>query len=791
MYMKLHSLCALLKYAVMLLPLSVGAEVVTDGSLGSTVTLAGPNYAIMSDLGRQQGANLFHSFQSFNLNASESAVFSGPATVQNIVSRVTGGQPSFIDGKLGSDISGANLYFLNPTGIVFGANATLDLRGSFHASTADALHFSDGQKFQATHPEQSQFSSAAPSAFGFFDSSPAALKVESGVLAVADGKTLSLVGGDLSLDAGGLTAKGGRLNLASVKTAGEVRVQEQGLEMTSTGGILRLDQASLNVAASAKAPSGGALYAQAGQLEINNSRLASSTVQGVGQPISLQADTIKISNGNLITTSTFSSGQGGDIRMTATQSIEFSGTAPADSFIGNADLGNTINANAGTSGFKVSGNSGSIQIQAPKILIQDGTQISSTSFTTGNGGEIRIAASDSLSLSGEDKKGNTSALLTGAVSSGKAGRIQVQAGHFALLNGAKISAETQGSGRGGDVQIQADSIKLAGLDSGGFGSFIAANASGTAPNAGAGGSVSLEAKTITFNDGAQVANATFGPAAGGEIVLKASDSAVFSGKDAQGFLSGLNSAVQTDASGTGGNIQVTAGHVQVLDGAELTVGTFGSGKGGSLTLDAERVTLDKGGYITGLSDGFGDAGDINMNLRGVLSLSNQAAISTAANGANGGSVTINSSQYIYAQNSSITTSVIDTATGRSGNGGNIWLNPEFIVQKNTPIIARAERGNGGDILINTTGIYKFPPAGANPIDASSKFGVDGVVEINSPDVNVAEAVLAVSTDFLDSDIVLQTSCAKNEEPSSRFVLKERQGVPNRQGDWAPSNIIFE
>ena len=110
-------------------------SITVDGRLSAARTLAGPNYAIGPELGRQVGPNLFHSFGRFGLNTGESATFSGPASVGNVIGRVTGGAPSSIDGTVRSAIPGANLYLINPAGVVFGPNARVDVPGSFHATT--------------------------------------------------------------------------------------------------------------------------------------------------------------------------------------------------------------------------------------------------------------------------------------------------------------------------------------------------------------------------------------------------------------------------------------------------------------------------------------------------------------------------------------------------------------------------------------------------------------------------------------------------------------------------------
>jgi len=131
-----------------------------DGRFSPAQTLVGPNYAIGANLGKQVGNNLFHSFGQFGLSSGESAAFSGPATINNVIGRVTGGNPSSINGRIQSNIAGANLYLINPSGILFGPNATVNVSGSFHASTADYLKMSDGARFQATNPNASTLSAA-------------------------------------------------------------------------------------------------------------------------------------------------------------------------------------------------------------------------------------------------------------------------------------------------------------------------------------------------------------------------------------------------------------------------------------------------------------------------------------------------------------------------------------------------------------------------------------------------------------------------------------------------------
>ncbi len=171
----------------------------TDGTMGAAQVLAGPNFDIGAALGTQAGANLFHSFSQFNINTGESATFSGPASIDNVISRVTGGTLSNIDGLLASTIPGADVFLINPSGILFGPNASLDVQGSFHASTADFIAFPDGGRFDASNPANTVLTTAPPSAFGFLTSNPAAINALDGTLEVPIGETLSFVGGDLEI----------------------------------------------------------------------------------------------------------------------------------------------------------------------------------------------------------------------------------------------------------------------------------------------------------------------------------------------------------------------------------------------------------------------------------------------------------------------------------------------------------------------------------------------------------------------------------------------------------------
>jgi filamentous hemagglutinin family protein len=165
------------------------AQVVLDGTIGSGSGPVGPTpdgsitYWIRDDLGERAGANLFFSFSEFGIRAGESASFTAadPTPVDHVIGRVTGASPSLIDGLLRSEVAGADVWLINPRGITFGQDASIDVPASFRASTADSLRFGGpGGPVLGTDPTPPPLLAVdPPSAFGFSSASPAVIRVES------------------------------------------------------------------------------------------------------------------------------------------------------------------------------------------------------------------------------------------------------------------------------------------------------------------------------------------------------------------------------------------------------------------------------------------------------------------------------------------------------------------------------------------------------------------------------------------------------------------------------------
>jgi filamentous hemagglutinin family protein len=410
------------------------AQITTDGSLGPARTLGGPSVTIGSDLGRIRGANLFHSFGQFNVNTGQSVTFTGPTSIGNILSRVTGGSPSMIDGLLRSTIPGANMFLLNPSGVLFGPNAALDIGGSFHVTTADYIRFPDGGIFHANLANQTVLSVAPPAAFGFLSVNPAPVSAQGSLLEVLPGRSLSLVGGDVEIVGGVLAAPGGRMSLISVGgAAGEAtfNAATQTPDLAPRNGVTGA-QVSLNGARllSESLERGGRIVIRGSRLVAEQSvALVNNAGPDDGNAVGID---IKVANDVVVDGSLFGTGtvvaRGGDIALTA-RSISIGGGASLQA----RSTGN--------------GNAGNVTIIAGDSFRSFGGSVT-TEAAIGDGGNIGVFVPRLVHL--VDSRVTTS--VQGGSASG--GNITIDP-RFLILIRSEIRADTFG-GSGGNVTLVAD-----------------------------------------------------------------------------------------------------------------------------------------------------------------------------------------------------------------------------------------------------------------------------------------------------------------------------------------------
>ncbi len=494
-------------------------HVVLDGTLGSSGPLSGPNFNITSGLGKTVGNNLFQSFSQFNLVNGDVATFSGPANIQNILARVTGGSPSSIDGIVQSSIQGANLFFINPFGVLFGSHALVNVSGSFAVTSASYLKLADGGRFDAANPANDVLTAAPVSAFGF-SSLPGTISFDQSTLAVPDGQSFSVVGGDITMNGATIRAPGGRVNLVSVKSAGELALDVTDFTaLPNTGAFSALGQITVQNAGAvqstvdASGDGGGQVVIRGGTLVVQNSVIAANTLgESAGKGIDINVTGDLIVSGGAIATDTSGSGNGGALNVTA-GSITLNAA-------GNSVSGILSDTEAGASG-----NGGTVSITTPTLDILNGARVSAATGGMGNGGNVTVNAS-TINLNGGNAQGFGSSITGISVSSlndpgGNAGSIVIQplsggALSLKVVNGAQVAAETDGSGAGGSINIVADSIQLDGQTS-----FQLTGIEAMTFGAGQGGDIQIQTRALTLANGSVLSTATFGNGGGGDITVNA------------------------------------------------------------------------------------------------------------------------------------------------------------------------------------------------------------------------------------------------------------------------------
>jgi filamentous hemagglutinin family protein len=599
------------------------------------------------------------------------------------------------------------------------------------------------------------------------------------------GSTTSGIGnaGAVSLNADNVKISGGiNSNTSNSGSSGGVTIDARSIEVekgaiqsNSTGdgnagninltaeSILLLGQSGINVNTDGDGQ-GGNVNLQTGTLLVQNQSGIGGTAKGIGNTgtVNINADTITLNNQAGINSNTEGIGNAGGIKINT------------NSLVIEKSSGLTSEAK-----FDSKGDAGTIEITAPNfIIVKDGGSISSKTFGEGDAGNITIKTG-SLSILGgqsgisndarENSKGNAgiiditadsllgesnpqgNGILSETRSSGNSGQIKLKVNNLVLRNGSNISTSTfdnKTTGNAGQIEITADSVLF-------------------------------ENNIPDVNSG--LGSVTRGVGKGGEIILNADRVTL---KNRAGI------SINTLSAGNAGTLTLNADSL-ILENAAIVSENFGTGEGGDINLkinqdlDLRNSTISVSSKpLDQNNNPVGTAGDIDIQASSLF-LDNQSSLQGEAASVNGGDIRLQLQDLLrFSRNSKISTNAGTASLG--GNGGNIIINAPsgFIVavpSENNDITANAFTGSGGNVQINAYGIFgiQFRPL-ENPITsditASSRFGNEGVVNINTPEVDPNRGLVELPTNLVDASQQIAQSCNASGKRSS-FTVTGRGGIP--------------
>ncbi|MFP5269888.1 filamentous hemagglutinin N-terminal domain-containing protein [Coleofasciculus sp.] len=631
------------------------AQIIPDETWGTEKFVVTPNVDFLIQAGTRRGFNLFHSFEQFDITEGGSVYFDSPQGIENIFSRVRGNDASDILGTLGVN-GGANLFFINPNGIIFGDNASLNVQGSFVATTANGIQFGEQGFFTTTQSEvPSPLLTVNPSAFLFNQITPGRIESRSitpeGVdifgfpvsgLRVPDGQSLLLLGGDILIDGqfdlpqlgvgAGLTALEGRVELAAVAGSGTV-----GLDVNGNTLSLNLPPQMLGA-----------------DIALTNGAVVTTTGEGGGD-IQLWARQITLAEASQIFSGTLGADKGGNIVVIASELVEL--TDSPSGFFADSDA---------------MGDGGDVTVTTPVLRVLNGGVISTAAYSTGNAGNLVVNSSELVQVSGSMDV-FPSSLRTDTFAQGNGGDITINTPVLVMEDGALISSSTfsesenfpESTGDGGDITVVAsESVQLS-------------DSRLTSQTAGEGdaGNVRIKTAQLQLDSGGQIESGTLSEGDAGDILLQVEDGLTISGD-----FSGVFADTGGDSSGNGGSITIETRTVVVRDGGQITVDSQGTGTGGNISLEADSLILDTKGRLSAETVA-NTGGNITLTIDDFLLLRRKSRISTNAGTEEAG-----------------------------GDGGNIIIEADLIVgvpNENSDITANAFEGDGGKVTITTQGLFNL------------------------------------------------------------------------------------
>ena len=775
------------------------AQIVQDTTLSQSSVVNAAANTFVIDGGTRRGTNLFHSFRAFSVPTGRTAFFNNAADVQNILARVTGGSVSRIDGQIRANGS-ANLFLLNPNGILFGANASLNIGGSFVATTANSIRFNHQVEFSARNSQEPPLLTVSAPVGLQFGNDPGGIVNRSivpmvnalgqpldgealtGGLQVRPGRTLALVGGDLKLPGGYLFTAGGRIELGSVVGSGQVRLTaipdgwRFGYGQIQNFGDIQISQ-SAEIDTSGYLDlnplgAGGAIHVKAGRLQLTEGSVLYSATQGAspGQPLLIEAPIVTLTGG------LFDPDASRYPFLSAIETV--------------ADFGAT-------------GTAGSITVLARQLNVLNGAQLGSISQGAGQGGTVRIRANVVEVRGGSpipEVKPFASLILSQPLKdttrSAQAGALIIETDRLRVLAGGQINVTTFGAGRAGNLTVRANDIQLDGLLLNASGNpqrlangffFPGGLFAGTEKNSiGQGGQLRVETQRLQIANGAVLQTTTLGRGNAGNLIVHATDSIQVSGVSIspdrqfgiQAFSGAGSSGDFPRATGRGGDIDIRTRALRVQNQGTIAANSINrqaTARGaGSITIQAQSFQLDDQSSLAARTAS-GNGGNISLQDLSLVSLRHNSQISTSAGqrraSGSGGDIAIDASNgFVTAQvfeNSDI------SANSFQGSGGNISIQAQGILG----LQSRSRQA----IEQSTSDLSQFDPQDLPTSDITTISQtvptLDGRVTITTPDIDPSRGLVELPSNVVDSSQQIAQGCAPRGDRTSQFVLTGRGGLP--------------
>ena len=746
---------------------AIAQTIIPDNTLpiNSAVTEAEDTLTIGE--GTVAGDNLFHSFQEFSLPSNQTALFDNNFNITNIFTRVTGGNISHIDGLIQTNGS-ANLFLINPNGLIFSENAALDVGGAFIGSTASEIDFGNNNYYSAINPNNpALLTITAPIGLGFTTTKPGNIVNQSrNGLAVPPSQTLRLIGGNIDLNGGNLIAESGSIEVGAILN-GEWSLIDGGAssQELSNYGNIRLNQGASIEASGA---GGGYILLKGAEVTLTDaSSIVAETLGELdGQGIEIETEKFQMEEDSFISASTFGEGRGGLLEINATESVSIlgGGLRELEEIISALLDGTITSQNPITQNniFAVSyglGDAGDLEINTKRLILRDGVFLATFTLGQGNGGIININASELVEVE-QSHIGSDSLSL--AMEVGNAGNVNISTKRLLVEEGGSVTSLTLNDSDGSTVLINAsESVELGeALPGSLLPTGIFTNSIG---GTGAAGDIIINTKELIARNGAILNTESGGimpngliafGGAGGDIFIRATDKVEIVSNS--GESNGLSSVFTTNTFSEfpAGSIKIETNNL-ILNNASILVSSFGSGDAGELEITANSISLD-------------NRSNINAN--------------TVAGNA-GGNITLQAKEIQLQGNSSISTDA------GNANGGNITIDTDTLVAlENSDITANAEQGFGGRIQINAEGIFG---TSESDITATSALGANfsGTVVIDNPAVDTSSGLIQFSQKVIDPAEQVVVSCEALQGNS--FTITGRGGLPSDPTERLIGKIIWQ